>query len=101
MGPHFKQHIQQQQRFFWTHTSLATMVNIIHENLVFDDIIVYSIRFSLLVMVQKGFKLKIFTCKKMQVAENATRKLHFLLAFCKYASVNFKPCNANLIVAKW
>ena len=47
--------------------------------------------FSLLVLVQKGFKPKIFTRKKMQVAENATRKLHFLFAFCKYASVNFEP----------
>ena len=27
----------------------------------------------------------------MQVAENATRKLHFLIAFCEYASVNFEP----------
>ena len=46
----------------------------------------------LLVMVQKGFKPKPFTRKKMQMAENATRKLHFLLAFCDYATVNFEPC---------
>ena len=71
-----------------TLTSLVTMVNLIQENLVFDDIIVYFIRFSLSVMVQIGFKPKIFTHKKMQVAENATRKLHFLLAFFDYTSVN-------------
>ena len=47
--------------------------------------------FSLLVMVQKRFKPRIFTRKKMQVAENATGKLHFLLAICEYASVNFEP----------
>ena len=48
--------------------------------------------FSLLVMVQKGFKPKILTRKKMQMAENATHKLHFLLAFCEYVSVNFESC---------
>ena len=49
-------------------------------------------------MVQKGLKPNIFTHKKMQVAENAACKLHFLLAFCEYARVNFEPwCRFTLI----
>ena len=50
--------------------------------------------FSVFVMVEKGFKPKIITCKTMQMAENATCKLHFLLAFCKYSSVSFEPCKS-------
>ena len=72
-------------------TSLVTMVNKIQENLVFDDILLFILfGFSLLIVLQKGFPPKIFTRKIMQVAEGVTRKFHFLLAFCEYASVNFR-----------